>query len=348
MKKPIALLLFLVILISAFSILASADVIIQNNNGEDVNMTELFVARSFTSSKGTKINYRIFFPKNYDSQKKYPLILFLHGYGQRGNDNQSQLQLGICEPFKNPDSEIYNCIVIAPQCPDTDKWIDIPGEGWDRYCSYDSAKINESASTAAVVELVAKIRDEEAVDQNRMYVTGLSMGGFGTWDILVRHPLLFTAAMPLCGGADYRKASVIKEIPIWTFHGKKDTTVPCEGTERMVAALEKIDGNITYTPYPEGQHGIWVDVYAREDIFPWLLSQKFSDRFPDQYGETTEDPHPVEPDTPQPATPDTPQPTAPEQKKSSCKSTVEGIVPAVLTVSAAAFALHKKKKKDEQ
>ena len=347
MKKIVAALLFLVILVSAFSILASADVIIQNNNGEDVNMTELFEARSFTSSKGTKINYRIYFPKNYDPEKKYPLILFLHGVGQRGNDNQSQLKLGICEPFKNPNSEIYNCIVIAPQCPSNDKWINIPGEGWDLYCSYDSTKITESASTAAVVELVRNVRDEEAVDDNRMYITGLSMGGFGTWDILVRHPRLFTAAMPLCGGADYRKASVIKDIPIWTFHGQQDQTVPCEGTERMVAELEKIGGNITYTPYPESGHGIWVEVYARDDIFPWLLSQKFSDRFPDEYEDYTDEPE--DPIDPEPVAPITTEPaTDPKKKNSSCKSTVEGIVPAVLTVSAAAFALRKKKKKDEQ
>lgn len=302
-------------------------------------MMELFEARSFTSTKGTKINYRIFFPKNYDTQKKYPLILFLHGVGQRGNDNSAQLSLGICEPFKNPNSEIYNCIVIAPQCPGDALWVDTK-ELWGLYCSYDSTKVKETAPLAAVAELFCKVRDENAVDKNRVYVTGISMGGFGTWDLLVRHSELFTAAMPLCGGADYRKASVIKDIPIWTFHGEQDAVVPCKGTEKMVEALKKVNGNITYTPYPEHGHNIWEDVYKREDIFPWLLSQKFSDRYPDQYPDDPGNEGPDTPDTPDPA--DVPE-TKP--KKSSCKSAVEGIAPAVLTISAAAFALRKKRKK---
>lgn len=338
MKKFAAFFLCLILFLSALSLPAFAE---EGETGGTVNMTELFEARSFTSTKGTKINYRIFFPKNYDTQMKYPLILFLHGLGQRGNDNSAQLSLGICEPFKNPNSEIYNCIVIAPQCPGDALWVDTK-ELWGLYCSYDSTKVKETAPLAAVAELFCKVRDENAVDKNRVYVTGISMGGFGTWDLLVRHSELFTAAMPLCGGADYRKANVIKEIPIWTFHGQKDEVVPCKGTEKMVEALKKVNGNITYTPYPEHGHNIWEDVYKREDIFPWLLSQKFSDRFPDQY-EEYQDPE----GTDTPDTPDTPDPAdVPETKpkKSSCKSAVEGIAPAVLTISAAAFALRKKKK----
>lgn len=339
MKKSAAVLLILVVLLSALSIPAFAE---ENKNGESIDMTELFEARSFTSSKGTAINYRIFYPKDYNVQKKYPLILFLHGFDQRGPDNQSQLITGICEPFKNPDSAIYQCIVIAPQCPGDDLWVETKTM-WDAYCDYDSTKVAESPALAAVVELFKKVRDTDAVDPNRVYVTGLSMGGFGTWDLLVRHPALFTAAMPLCGGADFRKASVIKDIPIWTFHGQQDKTVPCRGTEKMVAALEKVGGNITYTSYPESSHAIWPEVYAREDVFTWLLSQKFSDRYPDQY-EEYKDEEPAA--TEEPGTPE--QPAEPEpQKKSSCKSATTGIAPVALTVSAAAFAMRKKKKKEE-
>lgn len=338
MQRITAVFLSMVVLITAFSIIASAEAESQPKSEEPINMTELFEARTFTSSKGTKINYRIFYPKDYNSQKKYPLILFLHGLGQRGSDNTSQLNLGICEPFKNPNSEIYNCIVIAPQCPGDALWVETK-QMWDVYCDYDSTKIAESAPLAAVAELFRKTRDENAVDENRVYATGISMGGFGIWDLLVRHPLLFTAAMPLCGGADYRKANVIKEIPIWTFHGLQDTVVPCRGTEKMVDALKRINGNITYTPYPEHGHNIWEDVYKRDDIFPWLLNQKFSDRFPDQYEEYVDE-DPGTPDTPdQPVTPE------PEPKKSSCNSMAGGVAPALLAVSAAAFAMRKKRKK---
>ncbi|MBE6530368.1 MAG: phospholipase [Ruminococcaceae bacterium] len=345
MKRLIAIFLFLVLCITTSSVLASAETDDQPKTEEPINMTELFEAKSFTSSKGTKINYRIFFPKDYNPQKKYPLILFLHGLGQRGSDNSSQLNLGICEPFKNPNSEIYQCIVVAPQCPGDALWVDTK-QMWDVYCDYDSTKVAETAPLAAMVELFRKTRDENAVDENRVYVTGISMGGFGTWDLLVRHPLLFTAAMPLCGGADYRKASVVKDIPIWTFHGQKDAVVPCRGTEKMVAELEKIGGNITYTPYPEHGHNIWEDIYKRDDIFPWLLSQKFSDRFPDQYEEYKE---PEKETEKEPTGQEDPQNLVPEPeiKKSSCQSTAEGIAPAILTASAAALALRKKKKEKE-
>ena len=236
---------------------------------ESVDMASLFRAETFTSSKGTKLNYRIYIPENYDASASYPMILFLHGADQRGDDNVSQIKIGISEAFKDTSSEIYNCIVVAPQCPADDKWVNV--KAWT-FVDYDATTIRESASLAAVVELLAQLQTKYSVDENRIYATGLSMGGYGTWDLLVRHPKLFAAAMPLCGGADYRQASRLKKIPIWTFHGEADQIVPCIGTEKMVAALEEIGGNCKYTPIPDAGHAIWPEVYAREDIIPWLLS----------------------------------------------------------------------------
>lgn len=270
MKKIVSIFLLMIL---TLSLCATTILTIQAEGEKTVDMASLFDAKTFTSSKGTKLNYRIYLPKDYDAREEYPLILFLHGAGQRGDDNFSQLKLGINEPFKQTDSEIYNCIVVAPQCPTTDKWVNVPDWG---YCGYDTTKISESESLSAVVELLENLQSTYSVDGNRLYVTGLSMGGFGTWDLLVRHPDLFAAAMPLCGGVDYRQASKIKEIPIWTFHGQQDETVPCVGTEKMVEELEKLNGNCIYTPMPDSGHVIWTEVYAREDVIPWLLSHHLS------------------------------------------------------------------------
>lgn len=334
MKRLFAFFLFFVILISAVSISASAAVTIEDKNGETIDMTELFQAKTFTSSKGTKINYRIFFPKDYSTKKTYPLVLFLHGLGQRGSDNESQLKLGICEPFKDPNSPIYDCIVLAPQCPGDDLWVETD-QMWDVYCSYDSTKVPESPSLAAVAELVQKTRDENAVNKNRVYVTGISMGGFGTWDLLVRHTRIFAAAMPLCGGADYRRAGLLRNVPIWTFHGMKDTVVPPAGTIKMAEKLSEIGGNIIFdeNEYPNHGHNIWEDVYKRTDILPWLLSQKAN-----YFAEETTSPEEPEKTTD----------AQPEAKKSSCRSAAGGIAPAILIASTAALALGKKKKKEQQ
>ena len=340
MKRLFAFFLFFVILISAVSISASAANTVEDKNGETIDMmTQLFQAKTFTASNGRKINYRIFFPKDYSTEKKYPLILFLHGFDQRGDDNKSQFVNGICEPFKDPNSQIYGCIVLAPQCPGDDMWVET-NEMWSYYNSYDSSNpkseyyLPESPSLAAVAELVQKTRDENAVDKNRVYVTGLSMGGFGTWDLLVRHTKIFAAAMPLCGGADYRKAGLIKNVPIWTFHGMKDTVVLPAGTIKMAATLKEIGGNIIFdkNEYPNHTHNIWEDVYKRTDVLAWLLSQKAN-----YFAEET-----ILPEEPE-ATPD----TQPETKKSSCRSAAGGIAPAILIASTAALALGKKKKKKQ-
>lgn len=244
---------------------------------EAVDMASLFQAATFTPETGKPLNYRIYVPADYSEEKSYPLILFLHGAGQAGDDNFSQVKLGISEPFKNRESEIYQCIVLAPQCPGGKKWVDVLD--WSD-CVYSTDSIPESKVMAAVVELLKKTMETYSVDADRVYVTGLSMGGYGTWDLLVRHGELFAAAIPVCGGADFKKAKLIKDIPIWTFHGSEDDIVPPAGTEKMVAAIRALNGNCQYTVCEGQGHVIWPDVYAREDLFPWLLSQKLSDRLP--------------------------------------------------------------------
>lgn len=298
---------------------------------ESVDMASLFQAATFTPETGKPLNYRIYVPADYSEEKSYPLILFLHGAGQAGDDNFSQVKVGISEPFKNRESEIYHCIVLAPQCPGGKKWVDVLD--WSD-CVYSTKSIPESKVMAAVVELLEKTMETYRVDTDRVYVTGLSMGGYGTWDLLVRHGELFAAAIPVCGGADFKKAKLVKDIPIWTFHGSEDDIVPPTGTEKMVAAIRALNGNCQYTVYEGQGHAIWPDVYAREDLFPWLLSQKLSDR-----SATTE-----EPATQTPATTDALPATQAQTKKKGCGATVgsAGAALSAAMLTGAAFARKKK------
>lgn len=335
MKKIITLLLFasLVMSLCAGTMLtAGAEKL------ETIDMTDLFRADSFTSSKGTQLNYRIYIPENYDESKSYPMILFLHGADQRGNDNVSQIKVGISEAFKDTSSPIYDCIVVAPQCPADDKWVNV--KAWT-FVDYEATSIRESDSLAAVVELIAKLQSKYSIDKNRLYATGLSMGGYGTWDLLVRHPKLFAAAMPLCGGADYRQASRIKNIPIWTFHGEKDEIVPCIGTEKMVAELEKLGGNCKYTPIPDAGHAIWPEVYAREDVIPWLLSHSKSSGTP--VDETVVEPEETETTT-ETNTTDTKSDNANFLSRLGCKGSFSATLPSLTLLMAGVAAICKKKK----
>ena len=205
--------------------------------------------------------------------------MFLHGAGERGNDNVSQLKNGILVPFSDPNSPIHNCIVVAPQCPAGKKWVEYPNGGAAQYCQYSTDMFAESAPLKALLELIDVLEGEYNVDSDRIYATGLSMGGYGTWDLLARHGEIFAAAIPVCGGVDVSHADVYKDIPIYTFHGLKDTTVPSTGTLNVVDKIKELGGEkITLVTYPDGAHSIWNTAYGTQGLFEWLLSHKLSDR----------------------------------------------------------------------
>ena len=235
------------------------------------DMDALFLSKQVTMDGGGVMNYRLYIPADYDPQKAYPVVLFLHGAGERGNDNRKQLKAGIIEPFKQPNNPIYDCIVIAPQCPADKQWVNTAG--WTQSV-YFSDEIAESEELKAVLKIVSTVQQDYHTDPNRLYVTGLSMGGYGTWDLLVRHPELFAAAIPVCGGADPSKAERLLSIPIWTFHGLQDEKVPPAGTQQMAQALQDLGAQqFAFTPLPDMDHYIWSTVYATEGLFEWLTAQ---------------------------------------------------------------------------
>jgi len=196
-----------------------------------------------------QIKYLLYLPKDYDQKEAWPLLLFLHGAGERGDELNlvkkhgppQLLEVGKDLPF----------IVVSPQCPS--------GRWW------------ESEDLSALLdEIVEKCK----VDKDRIYVTGLSMGGFATWSLAAFSPDRFAALVPICGGGDPNTAAKLAQVPIWVFHGAKDPVVPVKRSEEMVEALKRAGADVKFTVYPEAGHDSWTETYANSGLYDWLLQQK--------------------------------------------------------------------------
>jgi len=232
---------------------------------------EAFEAKVFKSSHGT-LNYRMHIPEKMNANKKYPLVLLFHGAGERGDENRKQLSHGAKDILAYTQTSGNPAIIVVPQCPKDKQWVNTP---W----GLPSHTMPEEPSVPMkqTMELLNKTISDMPVDKSRVYVTGLSMGGFGTWDILQRQPDIFAAAMPICGGADTNLAATVKDIPIWVFHGGNDKVVKTKRDRDMVAALKKAGGSPKYTEYKGGGHNAWRRTYSDQEVLKWLLDQKKTD-----------------------------------------------------------------------
>ena len=245
-----------------------------------VPMTQESMSAQFTSavaelSDGTTMPYRLYVPKDYDAKKTYPLLVVLHGAGERGKDNEAQLKHALLQMFNVENSPVRDAIVLAPQCPEGQQWVDTPWASGN----YSTAKVKESNELAGVMEIIDELWYEYTIDDDRIYAMGLSMGGFGTWDLLSRHSDVFAAGVPICGGGDPEMAEVLVDVPIKTFHGSADTSVPVAGTREMAEALENAGSEVfTYEEFEGQGHGIWNTVAARADVINWLFEQSLADR----------------------------------------------------------------------
>lgn len=234
------------------------------------NSQTKFRKKQFTVGK-EKMPYNILTPKDINKSKiaKYPLVLFLHGAGERGVDNKLQIT-HIKKLFEDIGNQTkYPCIVIAPQCPKNKRWVEVDWTA-DRH---DIPK-TESWAMHKVMQLLDYIIKKYPVDVNRIYVTGLSMGGYGTWDIISRYPKKFAAAIPICGGGDENMASKIKDIPIWAFHGGIDNIVPVQRSRNMISSIIAAGGNPKYIEYEGVKHGSWIKAYKEASLLEWLFSKK--------------------------------------------------------------------------
>lgn len=200
---------------------------------------------------GEEHRYAVYVPPDYNPDHPWPLILFLHGMGERGNDGISQTQQGIGTAIEK-FPERFPCIVVMPQCPG-DLW-------WHRAFGLIDAAFNKTLA-------------EYNTDPDRTYLTGLSMGGFGTWVYGAKHTDRFAALIPICGGGNLEDVKALTRVPIWVFHGDADTTVPVDRSRTMVDAIKKAGGDIRYTEYPGVGHNSWDNAYRDPETIKWLLSQ---------------------------------------------------------------------------
>jgi predicted peptidase len=210
------------------------------------------------------LDYLLYLPPEYDRRAAWPLILFLHGAGERGNNIERVKDDGLPEMLEKGKTLPF--IVVSPQCPQGDAW------AW---------------KLKALSTLIDEIAANYKVDQDRIYLTGLSMGGFGTWALAAYTPDRFAAIIPICGGGELTSVPRLKRLPIWAFHGAKDDVVPIERTQELVDALTKAHGNVKFTIYPELKHDSWTATYNNPEIYKWLLEQKRVPR-PKTQGSTPE------------------------------------------------------------
>ena len=219
--------------------------------------------------------YRLYVPeKAPEDKKERPVLIFMHGAGERGSENCLQITVALPVLAKtNP--ELKDFIIIAPQCPAETQWVYSP---WMNV-NYSGDEIPESWQLRTVMKILDSVCDEYGGDRDRVYVMGLSMGGYATWDLISRHPNVFAAAMPICGGADPSKAEILKSIPIHTFHGAEDPTVPVQGTRNVCEAIKAAGGTkLTYTEYEGVGHNSWDLACSAEGMVKWMLSNRLSDR----------------------------------------------------------------------
>ncbi len=232
-------------------------------------------SKYFSKEKYQKGNesilYRLSYPQNYDENNKetYPLIIFLHGAGERGNDNEIQLT-HIDKIFEDDEfRKKYPCFIIVPQCPAKKRWVEVDW-GLKKHTQPKDMSISLKLTMNLFLEMISKYN----IDTQRIYVVGLSMGGYGTWDLLTRFPYMFAAGIPICGGGDENVAKKMVNVPVWAFHGTQDKVVPVERSRNMVEAIIENGGNPKYTEYPNKGHLVWNTVFRTQAVWEWLFAQK--------------------------------------------------------------------------
>jgi predicted peptidase len=224
-----------------------------------------FAARSFKGANGVTMIYRLFNPGAQPAKKALPLVVYLHGSGGIGDDNLKQISGGNTRGthvWTTPDAQRkHPTYVLAPQLP--------RGQQWG---APDSDRLSSHAET--LLQLIAALTQEFSLDPDRVYLTGQSLGGGGTWDIISKRPDLFAAAVPLCGDGNPSRVVAARRLAIWVFHGAQDPLVPVTGSRELVAALRAVGSPVKYTEYPDVGHDVWTRAYVDPALADWLFGQR--------------------------------------------------------------------------
>jgi len=215
------------------------------------------------------LNYRLLEPDNIQKDRKHPILFFLHGADGRGSNNEGQLKdAGSISAFSKQNiSSKYNSYILAPQVSNDKKWVDVE---WNTM-EHNMPKISKTMNMA--FKILDKVIDTNPIDINRVYVLGLSMGGFGVWDALQRRPHFFAAGVPICGGGDVSKSKIISHIPIWAWHGVKDDVIHVNRSRDMYQSLKKHNSNIKYSEIKNRGHDVWLDAWDSKELWDWIYRQ---------------------------------------------------------------------------
>lgn len=224
--------------------------------------------------KDDTLNYRLLLPKGFSKNKTYPLVLFLHGAGERGEDNKKQLTHGSNLFLNEIHRDSLPAIVIFPQCPKNDYWSKLEADRSTKPITFNY-KYNEppTKAMASVINLMDRMLEKPYVKADQVYAMGLSMGGMGTFEIIYRRPQMFAAAIPICGGGDPNSVTeYAKIIPLWVFHGAKDDVVDPNLSINMISAILKEGGFPKFTLYDFANHNSWDPTFAEPELLKWLFS----------------------------------------------------------------------------
>jgi predicted peptidase len=246
----------------AFPFLAQAQVNSAFDRGSYINKTDT-------------LPYRILFPKKFDPTKKYPLIIVLHGAGERGNDNEAEIKYGPKLFLNDTIRQNYPAIVVFPQCPANSFWsnVKIEQNAAGKFAFNFQEGGDPTTAMHALLGLVDQFLDKPFVNKKQLYIGGLSMGGMGTLEILRRKPNTFAAAFAICGGDNTNNVSkYAKKVPLWIFHGLKDSVVPFDHSQVVVDALKAAGADPKFTIYPNDDHNSWDDAFAEPQLIPWLFA----------------------------------------------------------------------------
>ena len=234
-----------------------------------------FEKHIYRNSSGDSLNYRLLKPIQTEvlADSALPLVVFLHGAGERGINNEDQLKWGVWRFALDNMQQEYPAFVVAPQCPADNSWAPFMGENMDPRLADQPTQPMQLA-----IGMVKHIIEKYRIDTTRIYVTGMSMGGMGTWEMLMRRPEWFAAGAPICGAGDASKKTIKKvaEIPIWLFHGSADKIVNPQFSRKMYKALREAGAQPGYTEYPGVNHFSWIPAYRDQQLFKWMFSQQKS------------------------------------------------------------------------
>jgi len=243
------------------------------SDAQDLSMYE----KNFFSANKFALPYRILYPPNV-SEKKYPLLVFLHGAYEKGNDNESQLDIGGRYFLREENRKNFPAIVVFPQCPGNDLWADFEtttdsSTGQVSNISFPFHR-QPTIVTATLKKLIDSLMSTGMIDPARIYIGGLSQGGMGVLDMIARYPQTFAGAFSICGGGDVSTSKLFAgKVALWLFHGEKDDIIPPQFSQQFYNRLLKLNADVRYTGYPGVLHNSWTNAFAEKDLLPWLFSK---------------------------------------------------------------------------